>query len=60
MYGMDEKASYKQQYEKSLERAVWKGDLTISEFFQQKTKLQTNDLSGVDDGHSATKGHEWN
>ncbi|XP_046374350.1 zinc finger-containing ubiquitin peptidase 1-like [Haliotis rufescens] len=56
MYGMDEKASYKQQYEKSLERAVWKGDLTISEFYQQKTRLQASDMNGVDDGHSCTRG----
>ena len=55
-YGMDERTSYKQQYEQSLERAVRKGDISIVEYHTQKATLQTNDLSGVDDGHSCTKG----
>ncbi|KAK6171236.1 hypothetical protein SNE40_019468 [Patella caerulea] len=56
MYGMDGKTDYKQQYEKNLERAVWNGHLSIPEYHKQKTNLKCNDLNGVDDGHSCTKG----
>ncbi|ESO84115.1 hypothetical protein LOTGIDRAFT_211070 [Lottia gigantea] len=56
MYGMDGKTDYKQQYEKNLERAVWNGHLSIPEYHKQKTNLKSNDLNGVDDGHSCTKG----
>ncbi|XP_041353941.1 zinc finger-containing ubiquitin peptidase 1-like isoform X2 [Gigantopelta aegis] len=54
-YGMDERTGYKQQYEQSLERAVRKGDISVVEYHSQKATMQSNDLSGVDDGHSCTK-----
>ena len=56
MYGMVDGSSYKKQYEKNLERAVAKGDMSVPEFHEQKTKLRCHDLSGVDDGHSCTRG----
>ena len=48
--------NYKKQYENNLEKAVAKGNLTVSEFHNRKANLRGHDLNGVDDGHSRTKG----
>ncbi|XP_060067494.1 zinc finger-containing ubiquitin peptidase 1-like [Ylistrum balloti] len=56
MYGMASGTNYKKQYEKNLEKAVAKGDLSVTEFHLRKANLRGRDLNGVDDGHSCTKG----
>lgn len=56
MYGMTEGRNYKRQYEKNLEKAVSKGDITVVEYHQQVANMKGRELHGVDDGHSCTKG----
>lgn len=56
MYGMASGTNYKKQYEKNLEKAVAKGDLSVTEFHLRKANLRGRDLNGVDDGHSCTRG----
>ncbi|KAL5010917.1 hypothetical protein ScPMuIL_013222 [Solemya velum] len=56
MFGMTEGTTYKKQYERNLDRAVLKGDLTVPEYHERKHNLKFHDLNGIDDGHSVTKG----
>ena len=55
-YGLKANKGYRSQTEQHLERQVFTGNLTISDFFTRKGEAQQESLSGVDDGHSCTKG----
>lgn len=50
--------NYKKQYEKNIEKAVNRGDITITEYHQQVANLKGRDLHGIDDGHSCTRGNK--
>ncbi|XP_074650837.1 zinc finger-containing ubiquitin peptidase 1-like [Tubulanus polymorphus] len=56
MYGMDNKTDFVKQTEKNLERAVVRGDMSISDYYAKKLDIQQANTLGVDDGHSCTKG----
>ena len=60
MYGMNSKSDFNKQSEKNMERAVTNGQMSISDYYNRKTELQQASISGVDDGHSCTKGKEHN
>ncbi|XP_038077960.1 zinc finger-containing ubiquitin peptidase 1-like [Patiria miniata] len=55
-YGMDEVGSHKQQSEQDLEKAVTRGQITVSDYNQRKTSLKRSLAVGVDDGKSRTSG----
>ncbi|KAH3738294.1 zinc finger-containing ubiquitin peptidase 1-like [Dreissena polymorpha] len=56
MYGMVEGTPYKKKFEKNLEKAVAKGDMTVVEFQERKNGFKFAEARGVDDGASCTKG----
>jgi glycine betaine/choline ABC-type transport system substrate-binding protein len=56
MYGMDNKTDFIKQSEKQMERAVYNGQMSITDFYSRKGDLQQANAIGVDDGHSCTKG----
>lgn len=39
-----------------LERAVCSGSMSISDFYSRKGEMQQESVTGMDDGHSCTKG----
>ena len=47
--------NYREQADRQLEKAVYKGELTIADFYSHKLDVQQASLSGVEDGHSCTK-----
>ena len=49
--------NYKKQAERTLERAVCNGEMTVAEYFSKKVEVQCSNAGGVDDGHSCTKGN---
>ncbi|XP_023931543.1 zinc finger with UFM1-specific peptidase domain protein [Lingula anatina] len=55
-YGMDGKNSYKKQSQKNLEKAVCDGQMSITEYYNRLMQTQESSVTGVDDGHSCTKG----
>ena len=48
---------YKKQAERTLERAVCNGQLTVAGYHSKKAEVQSSNSGGVDDGHSCTKGN---
>jgi hypothetical protein len=56
MFGMVEGTPYKKKFEKNLEKAVAKGDMTVVEFQERKNGFKFAEARGVDDGTSCTKG----
>ncbi len=48
--------NYKKQAERTLERAVSNGQMTVSEYYTKKAEVQSSNSGGVDDGHSCTRG----
>lgn len=55
-YGMDGKNSYKKQSQKNLEKAVSSGQLSITEYYNRMIETTEASVTGVDDGHSCSKG----
>jgi hypothetical protein len=55
-YGISDGNSYRSQANRALERAVFSGELTVTDVYSQKEDLMVEASSGVDNGHSCTKG----
>lgn len=53
---MDGKNSYKKQSQKNLEKAVSSGQLSITEYYNRMIETTEASVTGVDDGHSCSKG----
>ena len=49
--------NYKKQAERTLDRAVCNGKITMAEYYNKKVEVQCSNAGGVDDGHSCTKGN---
>uniref|UniRef100_A0A915JBD9 Zinc finger-containing ubiquitin peptidase 1 n=1 Tax=Romanomermis culicivorax TaxID=13658 RepID=A0A915JBD9_ROMCU len=54
-YGMDEHGSYKQQGTSAYERAYNKGKMTLSQLYEQKSRLAINQVAGIEDINYAVK-----
>uniref|UniRef100_A0A0B7AIP2 C2H2-type domain-containing protein n=1 Tax=Arion vulgaris TaxID=1028688 RepID=A0A0B7AIP2_9EUPU len=51
-----ENVSYKRHYEKNLERAVTKGEMSVTDYHEQKLLMAETDMMGVDNGSTRTRG----
>lgn len=49
-------SSYRRQYERSLEKEVLNGRISVADYHEQRAGMQGRDLRGVDDGHSRVDG----
>ena len=58
MYGMSNASSYKKQAERSLEQAVCRGEMSLTDFYAQKQQVLEASTASVDDGHTCTKGEQ--
>ena len=56
MYGAKGNSNYKKQANQNLDRAVYSGQMTISDYYSKKIEVQQSVTTSVDDGHSCTKG----
>ncbi|ELU00214.1 hypothetical protein CAPTEDRAFT_100653 [Capitella teleta] len=55
-FGMTDGQSFRLQADRALERAVFSGELTLRDMYSQKEDRLNEASSGVDSGHSCTKG----
>ena len=49
-------SNFKKQLEKDMEQAVSKGQMSVADYYIWKQELITANTTGIDDGHSCTKG----
>lgn len=57
-FGLDGSGGYLRQAEKSMERAVSRGDMTPVEFHRKKAEMMESLASGIDDCKTRTTGME--
>ena len=55
-YGMDGSSGYQQQSEAALEKEVARGNISITDYHQQKGRIRQIAATGMDDGISRTQG----
>lgn len=55
-YGMDGRGSFHDQSLAQMQRAVYNGEISVADFYNRQVQLKAAEMSGVDDGHSCTKG----
>ena len=56
-YGMDESSGgYQKQSESALEKAVARGQMSISDYHQQRGRIKQIVATGIDSGQSRTEG----
>ncbi|KAL7646687.1 UNVERIFIED_CONTAM: hypothetical protein RMT77_001940 [Armadillidium vulgare] len=55
-YGMDNEGNFSQQSISNMQRAVYAGEMSVSDYYERKIELKVAEQNGVDDGRSCTKG----
>lgn len=55
-FGLDNSGGYRKQMERTMERAVSRGQMVPAEFHRKKAEMLESLASGMDDGRSKTSG----
>lgn len=55
-YGMDNHGSFREQSLANMQRAVYAGEMSVSDYYNRQVELKLAEQEGTDDGHSCTKG----
>ncbi|CAG9865121.1 unnamed protein product [Phyllotreta striolata] len=54
-YGMDNQGNFKEQSVTNMQRAVYAGEMSVSDYYERTLDLRASESCGVDDGTSVTK-----
>lgn len=54
-FGMDNEGNYRQQSLSNMQKAVYKGELSVVDYYERQVDLKQSEQSGVDEGHSVTR-----
>ncbi|XP_071955252.1 zinc finger-containing ubiquitin peptidase 1-like [Antedon mediterranea] len=55
-YGMNDQGSYRKQAKQAYERALYKGEMTVSDYYNQIHSVNISMSCGIDDGRARTRG----
>lgn len=55
-YGMDNQGNFKEQSMTNMQKAVYAGELSVSDYYEKQCELKAAEQNGIDDGSSCTKG----
>lgn len=55
-YGMDNQGNFKEQSMTNMQRAVYAGEMSVSDYYEKQIELRAAESSGTDDGSSCTRG----
>ncbi|KRT79699.1 Peptidase [Oryctes borbonicus] len=55
-YGMDNQGNFREQSVTNMQRAVYAGEMSVSDYYERTLDLKQAESSGIDDGSSVTKG----
>lgn len=58
-YGMDNEGNFREQSIKNMQKAVYSGELTVSDFYEKQIELKMAETCGVDDGTSCLSGNYY-
>lgn len=54
-YGMDNQGNFKEQSLTNMQKAVYAGEMSVSDFYERQIGLRLAENNGIDDGSSCTK-----
>ncbi|XP_065339015.1 zinc finger-containing ubiquitin peptidase 1-like isoform X2 [Cloeon dipterum] len=54
-YGMDNQGNFREQSMTNMQKAVYAGEMSVSDYYEKQCELKTAEQNGVDDGSSCTK-----
>lgn len=54
-YGMDNQGNFKEQSLTNMQKAVYAGEMSVSDFYERQIGLRFAENNGIDDGSSCTK-----
>ncbi|KAK6628059.1 hypothetical protein RUM44_010541 [Polyplax serrata] len=54
-YGMDNQGNFKEQSLTNMQKAVYAGEMSVSDFYERQIGLRFAENSGIDDGSSCTR-----
>ena len=54
---MDNEGNFSEQSINNMQRAVYAGEMSVSDYYERKIELKVAERSGIDDGRSCTKGN---
>ncbi|XP_070502539.1 zinc finger-containing ubiquitin peptidase 1-like [Chironomus tepperi] len=54
-YGMDDQGNFREQSAVAMQRAVYAGEMSVSDYYCRQVGLRAAESNGVDDGSSCTK-----
>lgn len=55
-YGMDNQGNFREQSVTNMQRAVYAGEMSVSDYYERQLDLRAAESCGVDDGSSVTRG----
>ncbi|XP_049853497.1 zinc finger-containing ubiquitin peptidase 1-like isoform X1 [Schistocerca gregaria] len=55
-YGMDNQGNFREQSLTNMQKAVYAGEMSVSDYYERQIELRAAESNGVDDGSSCTKG----
>jgi zinc finger-containing ubiquitin peptidase 1 len=53
---MDNQGNFKEQSMTNMQKAVYAGELSVSDYYEKQCELKAAEQNGIDDGSSCTKG----
>jgi len=57
---MDNQGNFKEQSMTNMQKAVYAGELSVSDYYEKQCELKAAEQNGIDDGSSCTKGVLFN
>lgn len=55
-YGMDNQGNFCEQSVTNMQKAVFAGEMSVSDYYERQLELKNAENNGIDDGRSSTKG----
>ncbi|KAK9743656.1 Peptidase family C78 [Popillia japonica] len=55
-YGMDNQGNFREQSVTNMQRAVYAGEMSVSDYYERTLDLKQAESCGIDDGSSVTRG----
>lgn len=55
-YGMDNQGNFREQSITNMQRAVYAGEMSVTDYYNRQVELCIAERDGIDDGHSCIKG----
>lgn len=54
-YGMDNQGNFREQSVTNMQRAVYAGEMSVSDYYERTLDLRAAESCGIDDGSSVTR-----